>query len=86
MSDCRTRQLRLGARKLHCLIEPKLQAAGIALERDRLFDVLRQARLLVPHRRAYHKTTNSHHRCRRHPNLLRPGDGCVTPTGSEKYA
>lgn len=84
MSDCRTRQPRLGTRKLHHLIAPKLQSAGITLGRDRLFDVLREARLLVPHRRAYHKTTHSHHRFRRPPNLLKPGDGCVTPTGSEQ--
>lgn len=52
--------------------------------RDCLFDVLRQARLLVPARRAYHKTTHSHHRFRRHPNLLKPGEGCAIPTGCEQ--
>lgn len=41
--------------------------------RDQLFQVLRARRLLVPIRRAYHKTTHSHHRFRRHPNLLKPG-------------
>ncbi len=70
--------------KLHHLIEPKLQAAGIALGRARLFDVLRDARLPVPLRRADHNTTNSHHCFRRYPNLLEPGDGCVRPTGSEQ--
>jgi putative transposase len=39
--------------------------------RDGLFDILRQERLLLQPQRAYHKTTNSHHRFRRHPNLLR---------------
>ena len=43
--------------------------------RDQLFQVLRAHRLLVPRRRAYHKTTHSHHRFRRHPNLLKPGAG-----------
>lgn len=81
---CRARQPRIGTRKLHHLIQPQLQAAGISLGRDRLFDVLRQARLLVPARRAYHKTTNSHHRFRRHPNLLKPGEERVVPTGSEQ--
>ena len=38
-----------------------------------LFGVLAGARLLVPPKRAYHKTTHSHHRFRRHPNLLKPG-------------
>ena len=41
--------------------------------RDQLFQLLRASRLLVPKRRAYHKTTHSHHRFRRHPNLLKPG-------------
>lgn len=84
VNDCRARQPRIGARKLHHLIEPKLQAAGIHLGRDRLFDVLREARLLVPQRRAYHKTTDSHHRFRKHPNLLKPGENCVVPNGCEQ--
>ncbi|WP_293793070.1 IS3 family transposase [Stenotrophomonas sp.] len=84
VSDCRARQPRVGTRKLHHLIEPKLQAAGIALGRDRLFDVLREARLLVPQRRAYHKTTDSHHRFRKHPNLLKSGEGCIVPSGCEQ--
>ena len=84
VSDCRARQPRIGTRKLHHLIEPRLQEAGIALGRDRLFGVLREARLLVPQRRAYHKTTDSHHRFRKHPNLLKPGENCVVPTGCEQ--
>ena len=42
--------------------------------RDRLFALLREHRLLVPVKRAYHKTTYSHHRFRRHPNLIKPGE------------
>lgn len=84
VGDCRARQPRIGTRKLHHLIEPKLQAAGIDMGRDRLFDVLREARLLVPQRRAYHKTTDSHHRFRKHPNLLKPGEDCVVPNGCEQ--
>ena len=80
----RSRQPRIGTRKLHHLIQPQLQEAGIVMGRDRLFGVLREARLLVPMRRAYHKTTDSHHRFRRHPNLLKPGEGRITPTGSEQ--
>lgn len=52
------------------MLQPGLADLGIALGRDALFKLLRQARLLVPNRRAYHKTTDSHHRFRRHPNLL----------------
>ena len=57
----RLQQPRLGTRKLHYLLrqspEPALQVG-----RDRLFEILRCSRLLVMPKRAYHKTTNSHHR------------------------
>ncbi|NLC22883.1 MAG: hypothetical protein GX776_00165 [Oxalobacter sp.] len=59
-------QPRPGTRKLYAMLKPE----GILVGRDALFDLLKQARLLVPNRRAYHKTTYSHHRFRRHPNLL----------------
>lgn len=82
--DIRLRQPRLGARKLHHLLGPVLGERGIKLGRDRLFDVLRAARLLVVPHRVYHKTTQSHHRFRRHPNLLKPGPDQVVPTGPEQ--
>ncbi|EME02214.1 insertion element, IS3 family protein [Stutzerimonas stutzeri NF13] len=52
--------------------------------RDRLFSILRERRLLVARKRAYHKTTESHHRFRRHPNLLKPGPDQVVPSGPEQ--
>ncbi|AZW14920.1 hypothetical protein CS344_23880 [Bordetella bronchiseptica] len=76
----RLRQLRLGTRKLHHLLKQPLAQAGIKAGRDALFDILRSARLLVQMRRAYHKTTDSHHRFRRHPNLPKAGPGQVVPT------
>lgn len=82
--DWRLRQPRLGTRKLHHLLQEPLAQAGIKLGRDALFDVLRNAGLLVPARRAYHKTTDSHHRFRRHPNLLKAGEGRVSATASEQ--
>jgi transposase InsO family protein len=39
---------------------------------------------LVPTRRAYHKTTDSHHRFRRHPNLLKAGPDQRQAAGSEQ--
>jgi len=63
-------QPRVGTRKLYAMLKSELVASGATLGRDALFDLLRQARLLVTNRRAYHKTTNSHHRFRRHLNLL----------------
>lgn len=80
----RMRQPRVGTRKLHQMLREPLQRAGLQLGRDALFDVLRQHRLLVPPRRAYHKTTYSHHRFRRHPNLLKPGPEQVRATASEQ--
>ena len=82
--DVRLRQPRIGTRKLHHLLACPLKAAGIKMGRDGLFDVLRRARLLVAPRRAYHKTTDSHHRFYRHPNLLKEGPGQIVPTGPEQ--
>ena len=59
-------------------------SAGIGLGRDTLFGVLRNAGMLVPQRRAYHKTTDSHHRFRRHPNLLKAGERQVRATACEQ--
>lgn len=78
------RQPRMGTRKLHHVLREPLQRAGMALGRDAMFDVLRNARMLVATRRAYHKTTDSHHRFRRHPNLLKEGPKQVRITGSEQ--
>jgi len=82
--DKRLRQPRLGTRKLHHMLREPLAQAGIGLGRDAMFDVLRNAGMLVPQRRAYHKTTDSHHRFRRHPNLLKAGERQVLATGSEQ--
>jgi putative transposase len=74
----------LGTRKLYYLLKPTLTQMQIKLGRDGLFDVLRGANMLVKPKRSYHKTTNSHHRFRKHPNLLKAGDGQVVATGSEQ--
>jgi putative transposase len=82
--DVRLRQPRLGARKLHHLLRQLVHQAGASLGRDALLDVLREAHMLVAPRRAYHKTTDSHHRFRRHPNLLKEGPAQVRPSGCEQ--
>lgn len=74
----------LGTRKLHYLLKPTLAQMQIKLGRDGLFDVLRGANMLVTPKRSYHKTTNSHHRFRKHPNLLKAGEGQIIVTGSEQ--
>lgn len=80
----RLHQPRLGTRKLHHLIRPTLAAEGLGIGRDALFNLLRWNRLLVQPRRAYHKTTDSHHRFRRHPNLLKTGPEQVCAQASEQ--
>jgi putative transposase len=80
----RLKQPRLGTRKLHHLLQDELRNVGIKVGRDAMFDILREARLLVHPKRSYHKTTNSHHRFRRHPNLLKAGEGQVEATGAEQ--
>lgn len=84
VKEKRLRQPRLGTRKLHHLIRPMLAGEGLSLGRDGLFDLLRWNRLLVLPRRAYYKTTNSHHRFRRHPNLLKAGPDQVRAEASEQ--
>lgn len=80
----RLRQPRLGTRKLHHLLADALTSEGLKVGRDALFGILRQSHLLVPPKRAYHKTTNSHHRFQRHPNLLKAGNAQVQPTAAEQ--
>lgn len=62
-------QPRVGARKLQYL----LAQSSMFIGRDRLFFVLRNARLLVANLRAYHRTTNSNHRFYCHPNRIKEG-------------
>lgn len=62
---------RLGTRKLYYLLKPKLEACGIKLGRDGLFDYLRHKNLLIKKARNYHKTTHSKHWMKKHPNLFK---------------
>ncbi|ATY82837.1 IS3 family transposase [Aeromonas veronii] len=79
----RLRQPRVGTRKLHYLLQGQ-DDDGLKVGRDRLFRILAEHRLLVPPKRAYHKTTHSFHRFYRHPNLLKAGPEQVTPVAPEQ--
>ncbi|WP_278832834.1 IS3 family transposase [Porphyromonas cangingivalis] len=59
---------RIGTRKLYHLLQTNLAEKHIG--RDRLFDILRANHMLIRPSRAYHVTTNSHHRFRKHKNLV----------------
>ncbi len=65
----RQQQPRLGTRKLYYILKPELKALRIG--RDKFFDILRANHLLIVPKRSYHITTWSHHRFRKHPNLIK---------------
>jgi len=71
---------RIGSRKLHYLLAQE----NLSIGRDALFALLRNHRMLVSPKRAYHKTTQSHHRFNRHPNLLKTTDNEITSIKSAK--
>jgi transposase InsO family protein len=82
--DERRSHPRIGTRKLHHMLGEQLQRQGVKIGRDAMFEVLRDAGMLVRPPRAYHKTTNSRHFYRRHPNLLKDGPAQVVATGCEQ--
>ena len=64
----RMRMPRLGGKKLYHILETELKEIGVG--RDKLFDILRANHMLIKPKRQYHITTNSHHRFRKHKNLI----------------
>src|ERR1035437_1743410 len=67
----RCRQPRLGVRKLWHMLSGELEAAGVNLGRDRLFEVLRRHGLLVVRGQRSCRTTQSRHGFRTYVNLAR---------------
>jgi len=59
---------RIGFRKLYYLLYNPLREIGIG--RDKLLSILRANHLLIKPRRNYRITTDSHHRFRKHKNLI----------------
>lgn len=68
IADIRRSMPRIGTRKLYYMLADKLQVLKIG--RDKFFEILRANHLLIEARRSYHVTTNSHHRFRKHKNLI----------------
>lgn len=60
-----------GGRKLYHMIKDEIRSSGIKMGRDKLFSFLRSEHLLIPTRKKYHKTTNSKHWLRKHPNQIK---------------
>lgn len=65
----RLTQARIGVRKLKYILSQKRLIIG----RNQLFALLKANKFLVPTRRVYHRTTNSHHRFHCHPNIIKSG-------------
>jgi len=68
VNSVRIRMPRLGAKKLYNILKSELKDLGVG--RDKLIDILRANYLLIKPKRQYHVTTNSHHRFRKHKNLI----------------
>lgn len=64
----RRRMPRIGTRKLYFLLKPKLELLGIG--RDKLFAIMKANHLEVKPERSYRVTTFSHHRFRKHKDLV----------------
>jgi transposase InsO family protein len=67
----RWRQPKLGGRKLLHLIGRELTDAGVAIGRDRFFELLKAHDLLIEKRRRAVRTTDSRHGFAIHPNLAK---------------
>ena len=79
--ELRSRQRRLGGRKLYHCLEGFLAEHKIEIGRDAFFDLLREYSLLVKRRRTRKpRTTLSHWRGKRYPNLAKD----ITPTGANQ--
>ena len=61
-------QPRIGCKKLYFMLQEPLKILKIG--RDKFFDILRANHLLIIPKKSYHVTTNSHHRFRKHKNLV----------------
>lgn len=68
VKEVRKRMPRIGTRKLYALLYEPLRALGVG--RDRLFAILKANHMHIVAERKYHITTDSHHRFRKHKNLI----------------
>ncbi len=67
VGNIRANMPRIGGRKLYYILQPHLKAMGVGW--DKLFRILKANGGLITPVRAYHVTTNSHHRFRKYHNL-----------------
>jgi len=63
---------RIGTRKLYYMLKEEL--CQLKVGRDKLFKILRVNHMLIVPKKSYHITTDSHHRFRKHKNLVNTMD------------
>ena len=68
VESIRIKMPKIGGRKLYFMLNESLKMLKIG--RDKFFEILRANHLLIIPKRSYHITTNSHHRFRKHKNLV----------------
>lgn len=61
----------IGGLKLHKILKDELLAHKVTIGRDRFFDLLRQAGLLIKRRKKYARTTDSNHPYPKYPDLIK---------------
>ena len=71
VNKVRKKHQRMGCRKVHNKIKPKLHDLGIRCCRDKFFDMMREEGMLVKYRKRYVKTTDSKHMFFKHSNLVK---------------
>lgn len=62
---------RVGVRKLYHVLHPVFENGHLKIGRDKLFDILREQKMLVGHKKASCRTTNSYHRFYKYNNLIK---------------
>ena len=68
VENIRMKMPKIGGRKLYFMLNEPLKTLKIG--RDKFFNILKANHLLITPKRRYHITTNSHHRFRKHKNLV----------------
>ena len=68
VESIRIQMPKIGTRKLYFMLEEELKQLQVG--RDMLFRILKANHMLIHPSRRYHVTTNSHHRFKKHKNLI----------------
>lgn len=71
VNDIRKDMPRLGARKLLVMMDDDLKSMGIHIGRDAFISLLAENNLLIKRKRSATRTTDSNHRFRMYPNLIK---------------